>query len=106
MLDITDENGNLHSIARQHVAPYVNEVTDPFQNNDTHTDTQSVFMAFDAQGALHYLLGNRYVSDGPFRFPADGTERELFTDYGVDYELVRQRKGYGGAVPVTAGTFN
>jgi hypothetical protein len=90
-LDITNDDGDLHDEGRRHLAPYVNEVTDPFR------DPQSVFMAFDCQGALHYLLGNRRMSDGPFRFPADGTEREILTDYGVYYEPVRRKKGYGQA---------
>jgi hypothetical protein len=88
-LDITDDRGDLHSVARQHLPPYVNEVTNPF------VDPQTVHMAFDGQGNLHYLLGHRHVALGPFRLTADGTERELLTDYGIHYEAVRQEKGYG-----------
>eukprot|EP00751_Fragilariopsis_kerguelensis_P050521 CAMPEP_0171031080 /NCGR_PEP_ID=MMETSP0736-20130129/37419_1 /TAXON_ID=186038 /ORGANISM="Fragilariopsis kerguelensis, Strain L26-C5" /LENGTH=169 /DNA_ID=CAMNT_0011473247 /DNA_START=216 /DNA_END=725 /DNA_ORIENTATION=+ len=103
VFDITDdETGKLHSVARLHIPPFVNEVTDPNdKNKDTNgnkqhneEEVQSVYPAFDCQGALHYLLGHMNPVDGKFRILADGSEKELFTDYGVHYEPVRKRKGY------------
>ena len=61
-----------------------------FRNLTTHR----LGISSGAQGALHYLLGNRHLADGPFTVPADGVEREIFTDYGVMYEAVRKQKGY------------
>jgi hypothetical protein len=86
--DITDDSGDLHSIAKQHIPPYVNEIIDPF------LEEQCVYSAFDCQGALHYLLGHMHPIDGNLRLSADGTKREIFTDYGILYETIRQRKGY------------
>lgn len=49
---------------------------------------------FDCQGALHYLLGHAEKRHGPFRFSADGKEKEIFVDYGENYEKCRLRNGF------------
>jgi hypothetical protein len=54
---MANDQGDFHDEARRHLAPYVNEVTDPFQ--DPLRDPQSVFMGFDYQGSSYYLLENR-----------------------------------------------
>jgi hypothetical protein len=71
--DITDdETGRLHSVARFHIPPFVNEVTDPNNNsnnncnsnynnnsnknkNHHHEEEQSVYPAFDCQGTYSYM---------------------------------------------------
>ena len=84
VFDITDdESGRLHTVARFHIPPFVNEVTDPNNsknnninissstNTNTNTNTnssnsnenknhhyeeeQSVYPAFDCQGTYLYM---------------------------------------------------
>lgn len=81
-LDITDNTaGSLHAEARKHVAPFVNEV-------DTALSIAQVHARTDPEGSLHYLLGHAEKKDGPFLFPADGSDREIFVNYGEEYEIV------------------
>ena len=87
--DITDDiTGDLHKDARIHVPPYVNEAS----NWQVHIP--EVHGMYDPQGALHYLLGYTEEVQVPFKVKADGTEREIFIDYGERYELVRLREGF------------
>jgi hypothetical protein len=82
-LDITENmTGELHSIARKHVPPFVNEIPDP-ENN-----AASVHARLDPEGALHYLLGHTSKAHGDFCFAANGQEEEIFIDYGDFYENV------------------
>jgi hypothetical protein len=95
VLDITDDaTGKLHELAARHIPAYVNET-------DGHT-TPTVFAAHDPEGAVHYLLGHHLENDGPFTIPADGTETEIFIDYGESYENVRVRKNYSREPPAEA----
>ncbi len=85
-LDITDDRtGELHSLARRHIPPFVNEVQDPMR------ETPSVHARLDPEGALHYLLGHPEREHGDFFFLANGSEKEIFVDYGPDYEMVVSR---------------
>ena len=78
-LDLSnDHNWDLHSNARVHVAPYVNFVV--YKDDITPT----VYAQLDVEGSLHYFLGHKDSIDGPFEFPADGTEREIFVDLDED----------------------
>ena len=78
-LDLSnDHNWDLHSNARMHVAPFVNFVV----SKDDITPT--VYAKLDVEGSLHYFLGHKDPTDGPFEFPADGTEREIFVDLDED----------------------
>ena len=71
-LDLTDDNnGDIHAVAREHVAPFVNFVVE----EDTVFPT--VYCRKDLEGSIHYCLGNDKKEDGPFRFPADGTEHKI-----------------------------
>jgi hypothetical protein len=95
VLDITDDaSGQLHTLAARHIPAYVNET-------DGHM-TPTVFAGHDPEGAVHYLLGHHRENDGPFKMPADGTEREIFIDYGPSYETVRVRKNYSREPPAKA----
>lgn len=96
VFDITDdETGQLHSKARLHIPPFINETVDLYtyqgdtKNNITHA--KNIIPAPDCTGTIHYLLGRL---DRPLRIPSDGHAIELFTDYGIHYEPVRHRKGY------------
>lgn len=87
-LDITDDcTGELHAVARRHIPPYVNELRDPTR------EIPSVHARLDPEGALHYLLGHPERDLGDFRFLANGSEEEIFVDYGPDYEMVVSRDG-------------
>ena len=86
-LDITDDySGDLHATAMSHVLAYVNE---------SDADRSITIKAeHDPEGSVHYLLGHANQSQGSFVVPPDGSELELFVNYGSDYENVRIRKGY------------
>eukprot|EP00934_Nitzschia_sp_Nitz4_P002550 Nitzschia sp. Nitz4//scaffold12_size214221//91187//94243//NITZ4_001500-RA/size214221-snap-gene-0.92-mRNA-1//1//CDS//3329535020//2540//frame0 len=87
--DITgDSPGELHSIARQHVPPYVNEISKDMDR------VPSVVARYDMEGALHYWLGHSQFEQGPLTIRADGVDREIFVDYGENYEVVRLREGF------------
>jgi hypothetical protein len=82
-LDITDNmTGELHSVARKHVPPFVNEIKDPEHH------VPSVHARIDPEGALHYLLGHTSKEHGDLCLPANGQEDEIFIDYGDFYENV------------------
>jgi hypothetical protein len=87
--DVTDSlTGGLHPVARRHICPFVNEISDP-----SH-EVESVCPAFDGTGALHLLLGHRRTDDGCLVLPLH-VEREILMDYGTGYEPVRLRQpGY------------
>lgn len=86
-LDITDDvTGDLHAIAKAHIHAYVNET-----DKDDQINIQAVH---DAEGSVHYLLGHAKESQEKFVIPTDGSEIELFINYGAAYEKVRVRKGY------------
>ncbi|MGK3738139.1 MAG: hypothetical protein ACI90V_004986 [Bacillariaceae sp.] len=65
VFDITDdETGRLHSVARFHIPPFVNEVTDPNNNKNSNSninsngnreEEQSVYPAFDCQGTYSHM---------------------------------------------------
>jgi hypothetical protein len=86
-LDITDDvSGELHAVAKSHVLAYVNE---------SDVDRLITIKAeHDPEGSVHYLLGHANQSQGSFVVPADGSEVEVFVNYGLNYENVRIRKGY------------
>lgn len=86
-LDITDDTtGELHDIAKARIHPYVNERKDE--------DGICIWAEHDVEGAVHLLLGHAKESQKKFVVPADGSQVEVFMNYGVDYEKVRVRKGY------------
>jgi len=86
-MDITDDvTGNLHTEAMKHIHAYVNE-------SDTDCDV-CIRAEHDAEGSVHYLLGHAYNTHGRFVLPSDGTQREVYVNYGPGYEEVRVRKGY------------
>ena len=89
--DITEDNtGNLHDLAKSHIPAYVNECGP--------NSVATVKAEHDPEGNVHYLLG---VADGStsFSLPANESEREIFINYGLDYEHVRVRKGYSTLPP-------
>lgn len=89
--DITEDNtGNLHELAKSHIPAYVNECGPD--------SIATVKAEHDPEGNVHYLLG---VADGStsFSLPANDSEREIFINYGLDYEHVRVRKGYSTLPP-------
>lgn len=91
LFDITeDETGNLHELARSHIPAYVNECGPD--------SIASVKAEHDPDGNVHYLLG---AADGSssFSLAADGSEHEIFINYGPVYEHVRVRKGYSRLPP-------
>lgn len=95
LFDITDDTtGKLHEVASRHLPAYVNE-TDGMS-------TASVFAQHDPEGCVHYLLGHGNEEDGPFTLQANGEEREIFIDYGEQYEDVRVRKNYSRLSPEDA----
>ena len=80
--DITDDRtGELHSLARESLLSYVNE----------RQDVANIQAEHDPDGNVHYLLGCR---SREFELVADGSETEVFVNYGPSYEQVRVRKGY------------
>lgn len=87
-LDITDDiTGELHTQARKHIHAYVNESND---NNRI-----CIWAEHDAEGSVHYLLGHALELQGKFTLPCGGKEeREVFINYGPQYEKARIRKGY------------
>jgi hypothetical protein len=86
-LDITDDaTGNIHELALAHIPAYVNE-------SDVD-DAICIRAEHSPDGCVHYLLGHAHESEGTFVVPSDGTEVELFVNYGSIYESVRIRKGY------------
>jgi hypothetical protein len=86
-LDITDDlTGDLHAGAMSHIPAYVNE-----SNDD---EKISILAQHDPEGSVHYLLGHSNQEQGTFHLPADGSEVELFVNYGHRYEQVRVRNGY------------
>ncbi|CAB9507681.1 expressed unknown protein [Seminavis robusta] len=87
LFDITDDaTGKLHDIANRHIPAYVNETDGHF--------TPSVFAGHSPEGCVHYLVGHHRESDEPFTIRADGSETEIFVDYGSRYEDCRIRKHY------------
>ncbi len=73
ILDITDDmTSNLHSIARIHIPPFVNQIS----GHDG--EPASVHARFDPEGALHYLLGHPTREQGDFVLIANGEEKEIF----------------------------
>ena len=86
-LDITDDvSGKLHEDARKHIPAFVNETADD--------DKLCVLAEHDAEGSVHYLLGHARTSQGEYTAPADGSQVELFINYGPSYEKVRIRNGF------------
>ncbi|KAL3926959.1 MAG: hypothetical protein SGBAC_013271 [Bacillariaceae sp.] len=95
VFDITHGRGKLTNEAKKSILPFVNE------NNQWQTHRAEVQLIDDPQGSFHYVLGYRYdellgedVDVLPFRQLADGRPREVFVDYGAQYEMVRLRHGY------------
>lgn len=85
-LDITDDiTGDLHSLAKKCILPYVNESND---------DKECIHAVHDPENSVHYLLGNSHESQRKFVLPCNGRPREVFINYGPGYEKVRVRKGY------------
>lgn len=86
-LDITDDvTGDIHSEAKKHIHTYVNECNDD--------EKVCIEAQHDPEGCVHYLLGHAHESQGDFVLPSDGTEVEVFVNYGDNYERVRLRNGY------------
>mmetsp|Transcript_28621 Transcript_28621/g.69330 ORF Transcript_28621/g.69330 Transcript_28621/m.69330 type:complete len:1322 (-) Transcript_28621:107-4072(-) len=88
--DITHGRGELIREAKNSVLPFVNE------SNEWQTHRAEVQLIDDPQGSFHYVLGYR-SDDGhllPFQQLADARPREIFVDYGRQYEMVRLRHGY------------
>jgi len=92
--DISDDKtGVPHDIARHHIPMYFNETT---------TDAETIHAEHDPEGSVHYLMGIRYNGDweaycgdaAKWNLRADGSEVELFVNYGPLYEHVRIREGY------------
>ena len=99
VFDISHGRGKLSREAKKSILPFVNET------NDWDTHRSEIHMMEDPQGSFHYALGYKqdeyagvpssFVEDVPaFEQPADGKPREVFVDYGEQYELVRLRQGY------------
>ena len=87
LFDITDnQTGELHDLAKRHIPAYVNE-TDGVR-------TPSITAQHDAAGSVHYLLGHLEEHYGTLSIAADGIPREVFIDYGDNYEDFRIRKNY------------
>jgi hypothetical protein len=92
IFDITcDRTGDLHELAKRHITAYVNETNG--------VDVPTVHARHDPEGAVHYLLGHDETPSGPFRLACDGSEIEIFIDYGEAYENVRCRKNYSRLPP-------
>jgi hypothetical protein len=86
-LDITDDvTGDLHAGAMSHIPTYVNESIDEGKVN--------IQAEHDPEGSVHYLLGHGNQAQGRFRVPTDGSEVELYVNYGESYEKARVRNGY------------
>ncbi|CAJ1946017.1 unnamed protein product [Cylindrotheca closterium] len=111
VFDITHGRGELIPEAKQSILPFVNE------RNDWETNRAEIELMEDPQGAFHYVLGYRCddndnndddendsdtndAHDLPFRQLADGEPREVFVDYGAQYEMVRLHQGYP-RIPMT-----
>ena len=86
IIDITDDSsGEIHSIAKQHSAIYVNEVG---HLPDLH---ENVYIRDNGEaGAVYY-----YISVDEKHSMKRGDTVELLANYGESYEEVRERKGYG-----------
>ena len=85
MIDITDDTtGEVHSLARQHTPPYVNEVG---HNTKLH---RNVLIRDKNDRSVYY-----YVGIDEEHALTKGDTVELLVDYGNHYEQVRERKGYG-----------
>lgn len=85
--DITDDvTGDIHELARMHIPAYVNE-----SNNESCVCIRA---EHSPDTNVHYLLGHAFSAQGDFVVPSDGTEMEVFVNYGEGYEEVRVRKGY------------
>ena len=92
LFDITDDQtGQLHDLAKRHIPAYVNE-TNGIQN-------PSITAQHDAAGSVHYLLGHYEEHYGTLSIAADGVPREVFIDYGDNYEDFRIRKNYSRLPP-------
>lgn len=84
-MDITDDTtGKVHSLAREHTPPYVNEVG---HNKKLHSN---VLIRDKNDRAVYY-----YVGIDEEHAMKKGDTVELFVNYGDHYEQVRERKGYG-----------
>uniref|UniRef100_A0A7S2UHB5 Uncharacterized protein n=1 Tax=Attheya septentrionalis TaxID=420275 RepID=A0A7S2UHB5_9STRA len=87
VFDITDDwTGEIHDLARQHVPAYINECSS--------SETPTIRAEHDPEGNVHYLLGIVDADAEKLTIPVDGTELELFINYGPLYENVRLRKLY------------
>lgn len=85
--DITeDATGELHSLAKRSILPFVNENDDP--------ERICIHAVHDPENSLHYLIGNLQDPNRTFTLPCDGTPREVFVNYGQGYEKVRIRNKY------------
>lgn len=85
--DITDDvTGDIHAEARSHIPAYVNE-----SNDDAAICIRA---EHSPDSSVHYLLGHAYKHQGDFVLPSNGSEVEVFVNYGDGYEEVRVRKGY------------
>jgi hypothetical protein len=86
-IDISDDiSGDLHDEAKSQIFPFVNENVDDLSVTVRPTP--------DPEGFLHYHLGHSTKGQGDFEVPTDGSEIELYANYGHEYEKVRIRKGY------------
>jgi hypothetical protein len=117
MFDITDDHtGDIHEEASRHILAYVNECSneetptiraekDPegsvsvsyvFHFTDNKHFSSACKLSSSVQ--VHYLLGN--LTAKKLTIPVNGTEIEIFVNYGSQYENVRLREGYS-ELPIT-----
>ena len=78
-----DHSGVCHEMAQSRINMYVNECS-------SH-GLSTIHAEHDPEGHVHYLFGQKQSG---FEMLANGEEREIFVNYGPDYEDVRIRKNY------------
>eukprot|EP00592_Proboscia_alata_P010548 CAMPEP_0194365126 /NCGR_PEP_ID=MMETSP0174-20130528/13117_1 /TAXON_ID=216777 /ORGANISM="Proboscia alata, Strain PI-D3" /LENGTH=1950 /DNA_ID=CAMNT_0039139609 /DNA_START=8 /DNA_END=5860 /DNA_ORIENTATION=- len=110
--DITDEiSGGVHSIARNHIPMYINEVKRELNTEKEIclSSSPNIYAAHDPEGSVHYLFGIPHDGESD-EFEENfkelqaplmrGEEIELYVDYGEEYERVRLRKNYSVLAPL------
>lgn len=89
MIDITDDaTGEIHSDAFVSTPTYVNEVG----HDPSLQSLRNVHIVSKHDRSIHY-----YVCIREEQAMMKGQTVELFTNYGAEYEAIRERKGYSSA---------
>ncbi|GKY98086.1 hypothetical protein MPSEU_000766500 [Mayamaea pseudoterrestris] len=87
VIDITDDFGMPHEIARKNIPMYVNECS-PRISFEERKIIKNVFLVNHDERRVDYLIYLAYKMN-------EGDEEELVTEYGTSYDDMRNRQNYG-----------